>query len=75
MFIVTVKYYSTRLSSANFPVHLLPNVKPPGCIAGQLQVSWLGVIPSGTVVGVAMGDLPCATMSAVKQPGDAGNGE
>ena len=58
--------------SSGFPTHLLPEVKLPGCIAGQLQASWLGLIPSGTRVGIAMGDLPCSVLPSLQQPTDAG---
>ncbi|XP_038059434.1 sedoheptulokinase-like [Patiria miniata] len=58
------------LSSAGFPVHLLPKVVDPGSIVGKLQSSWHG-IPAGCEVGVAMGDLPCSVLPSMQSQSDA----
>ncbi|XP_072044100.1 sedoheptulokinase-like [Amphiura filiformis] len=60
-----------RLLSAGFPTHLLPEVKYPGCIAGHLETSWLGLVPVRTQVSAAMGDLPCSVLPSLENPTDA----
>ncbi len=59
-----------RLSEVKFPVHLLPEVKDAGSLAGSLQEIWYGIQP-GTPVGVALGDLQCSIISRL-QPNDSG---
>lgn len=46
----TSMWNEEMLTSANFPVHLLPNVLQSGEIAGYLADQWHG-IPIGTPVG------------------------
>ncbi|XP_013405429.1 sedoheptulokinase [Lingula anatina] len=58
------------LSRAQFPVHILPEVRPPGSIAGHLSSDWYG-LAKGTPVSVAMGDLQCSILSGIQQEHDA----
>lgn len=51
-----------RLSSTDFPVYLLPEVKQPGSVAGCTQYKWC-VIPQAATVTVAMGDLQCSILA------------
>lgn len=53
-----------RLSSSNFPVYLLPEVKQPGSIAGCTQNVWC-VVPRAATVTVAMGDLQCSILARI----------
>ncbi|XP_022086305.1 sedoheptulokinase-like [Acanthaster planci] len=70
-FNVTEKQWNQEiLSSAGFPVHLLPKVVDPGSIVGKLCSSWCG-IPAGCEVGVAMGDLPCSVLPSLEWQTDA----
>lgn len=50
---------------------MLPRVVHAPCLAGHLAQSW-EEIPSGTPVGVAMGDLQCSVYSVEPKPGEAG---
>ncbi|KAK6637517.1 hypothetical protein RUM44_007939 [Polyplax serrata] len=71
-------YYNTTsntwnmniLEKANFPVHLLPKVVKPNELVGTLPESWFG-IPSGTPVGVALGDFQCSVMATLKHENEA----
>ncbi|XP_065223973.1 sedoheptulokinase-like isoform X2 [Planococcus citri] len=51
------------LQNASFPVSLLPTIVQTNTIAGYLKSSW-HLIPAGTPVGAALGDLQ-STVSAV----------
>ncbi|XP_041456947.1 sedoheptulokinase-like [Lytechinus variegatus] len=66
----TNTWNSQKLSRAGFPVHLLPEVRDPGSIAGQInRCSWCdGVLPEGVDVGVGMGDLPCNMLPVLQTP-------
>ncbi|XP_050531980.1 sedoheptulokinase-like isoform X2 [Daktulosphaira vitifoliae] len=50
------------LERVNFPVHFLPQVVPPGNIAGTLFKSLYG-LQKGTMIGVALGDLQCSVLA------------
>ncbi|XP_066995781.2 sedoheptulokinase [Anabrus simplex] len=58
------------LSQAGFPSELLPEVLQTGENAGILSEQWYA-IPSGTPIGVALGDLPCSVLAALERPSDA----
>lgn len=58
------------LKSVGFPICFLPTVKPAPSLAGSLRHSWLD-IPSGTPVGIAMGDLQCSIYSVQPTASDA----
>ncbi|XP_010903430.2 sedoheptulokinase isoform X1 [Esox lucius] len=58
------------LKDAGFPVHLLPECVPSGCIAGQTCCEWHGV-PANTPVGAALGDLQCSVYSSMTDRTDA----
>ncbi|KAJ7997085.1 hypothetical protein DPEC_G00225260 [Dallia pectoralis] len=58
------------LTDAGFPVHLLPECVPSGCIAGQTCCEWHGV-PANTPVGAALGDLQCSVYSSMTDRTDA----
>ncbi|GAB6018691.1 hypothetical protein CHUAL_000367 [Chamberlinius hualienensis] len=67
---VTKKWNTDRLSTSDFPIHLLPEVVDPGETIGLLQSSWYG-IPEGTPVGVALGDMQCSVFSTLETDTDA----
>ncbi|XP_035638122.1 sedoheptulokinase isoform X1 [Oncorhynchus keta] len=52
------------LKDAGFPVHLLPECVPSGCMAGQTCCEWHG-IPASTPVGAALGDFQCSVYSSM----------
>ncbi|XP_022918066.1 sedoheptulokinase-like isoform X2 [Onthophagus taurus] len=54
------------LGESQFPVALLPQVKQSGDVAGCLAECW-HTIPSGTPVGVALGDLQCSVLATLEQ--------
>ncbi|XP_077996297.1 sedoheptulokinase-like [Glandiceps talaboti] len=58
------------LTEAGFPVHLLPDVKAPGAVAGQLDSAWYG-IQQGIPVGVALGDMQCSILPSLQSESDA----
>lgn len=58
------------LESADFPISLLPRVCQNEEIAGDLSDSWL-LIPIGTYMGVALGDLQCSVLATIELPNDA----
>ncbi|XP_060529339.1 sedoheptulokinase-like [Cylas formicarius] len=58
------------LAEAGFPIHLLPQVKEVGQIAGYLVDNWHS-IPKGTPVGVSCGDIQCSILSTLESPYDA----
>eukprot|EP00057_Strongylocentrotus_purpuratus_P033193 XP_790539.1 PREDICTED: sedoheptulokinase [Strongylocentrotus purpuratus] len=68
----TNAWNSQMLSKAGFPVHLLPEVRDPGTIAGQTrESSWCdGVLPEAVDVGVGMGDLPCTILPVLQASSD-----
>jgi glycerol kinase len=54
-----------RLKSNDFPIHLLPEVKKTGTIAGFTKLNWLS-IESNTPVMVAFGDMQCSCFANLK---------
>ena len=64
-------FHLPRLESGSFPLSFLPQVKPPGAIAGQVQTSSWG-IPTGATVGVALGDFQCSLLACLSNATDAG---
>ncbi|XP_067422141.1 sedoheptulokinase isoform X2 [Emydura macquarii macquarii] len=71
-------YFNSRSKSWNteilresgFPIHLLPEVGDPGGIAGRMSHDWHG-IPTGTEVGIALGDFQCSVYSCMTERTDA----
>ncbi|XP_028414121.1 sedoheptulokinase-like isoform X2 [Dendronephthya gigantea] len=51
-----------KLQAANFPVHLLPTICPPGYIVGHLSHTWENIQPNATV-RVALGDMQCSILA------------
>nr|XP_040036055.1 sedoheptulokinase isoform X1 [Gasterosteus aculeatus aculeatus] len=58
------------LKGAGFPLHLLPQCVPSGCVAGRTCSEWHG-IPAGTPVGAALGDFQCSVYSCKSAGTDA----
>ncbi|CAG7680426.1 unnamed protein product [Allacma fusca] len=59
-----------NLKQADFPIELLPVIKPAGAIAGSLYADWNG-IPKGCKIGVALGDLQASIYSTLfDKPGN-----
>ncbi|XP_060060147.1 sedoheptulokinase isoform X3 [Erinaceus europaeus] len=59
------------LRASGFPIHLLPDIREPGSVAGRTSLSWFE-IPKGTPVGVALGDLQSSVYSCMAHRTDAG---
>ncbi|XP_060060146.1 sedoheptulokinase isoform X2 [Erinaceus europaeus] len=59
-----------RLRASGFPIHLLPDIREPGSVAGRTSLSWFE-IPKGTPVGVALGDLQSSVYSCMAHRTDA----
>ncbi|ETI55076.1 hypothetical protein, variant 4 [Phytophthora nicotianae CJ01A1] len=56
------------VQALNLPAHMLPTVKAPGAIIGQSsEVAAVLCLPIGKPVYLAMGDHPCAVMTAMAQ--------
>ncbi|KAF1777322.1 Carbohydrate kinase, FGGY, N-terminal [Phytophthora cactorum] len=56
------------VQALNLPAHMLPTVKAPGAIIGQSSdVAAVLGLPNGKPVYLAMGDHPCAVMTAMAQ--------
>lgn len=72
-------YYNTvkeewnveALEKGNFPTRFLPKVGKEGHFAGRCSGILWQVVPKGTPVGPAMGDLQCSFLSTVYRPGYA----
>ncbi|XP_009556779.2 sedoheptulokinase isoform X1 [Cuculus canorus] len=58
------------LKKSGFPLHLLPEVRDPGSIAGRTICAWHG-IPKGAKVGIALGDFQCSVYSCLTERTDA----
>ncbi|GJQ85007.1 hypothetical protein Trydic_g3669 [Trypoxylus dichotomus] len=58
------------LEEAGFPVSLLPDVKNSGEIAECLADNW-HMIPKGTPISVALGDLQCSVLATLESINDA----
>jgi len=58
------------LKGAKFPTHLLPVVVESDTVAGKLQKPFCN-IPSGTPVGVGLGDFQCSMLASLSQQSDA----
>ncbi|XP_014662311.1 PREDICTED: sedoheptulokinase-like [Priapulus caudatus] len=67
---VTSEWNKEILSKHGFPVRLLPAVYRPDSVAGKLSEEWYGIL-QGTVVKVALGDLQCSVMPALRDDHDA----
>ncbi|XP_067422142.1 sedoheptulokinase isoform X3 [Emydura macquarii macquarii] len=63
-------YLKNSLRESGFPIHLLPEVGDPGGIAGRMSHDWHG-IPTGTEVGIALGDFQCSVYSCMTERTDA----
>lgn len=44
------RFEESLLREANFPIHMLPQVRPDNGVAGTLQRQWHG-IPAGVTIG------------------------
>ncbi|KAG5882947.1 Sedoheptulokinase, partial [Gonioctena quinquepunctata] len=66
----TKTWNKSVLKNADFPMHLLSPVIPPGEFVGKLAGNW-HCIPQGTLIGVGLGDFLCSVLSTVKTPYDA----
>ncbi|XP_032072376.1 sedoheptulokinase [Thamnophis elegans] len=65
------KSWNTKLlENAGFPIHLLPEVVDSGDLAGETCQAWHR-IPTGTKVGVALGDFQCSVYSCMSESSDA----
>ncbi|XP_029467201.1 sedoheptulokinase [Rhinatrema bivittatum] len=58
------------LRGSGFPVSLLPEIAESGSTAGSTSCEWFSV-PSGTEVGVALGDFQCSVYSCMTDTTDA----
>ncbi|KAK6317177.1 hypothetical protein J4Q44_G00125770 [Coregonus suidteri] len=68
--IATNQWNIDILKDAGFPVHLLPECVPSGCMAGQTCCEWHGV-HANTPVGAALGDFQCSDYSCMTDWTDA----
>uniref|UniRef100_A0A8D9F7G0 Sedoheptulokinase n=1 Tax=Cacopsylla melanoneura TaxID=428564 RepID=A0A8D9F7G0_9HEMI len=59
-----------RAHNPQFPLHLLPDIKPSGTIVGKLTYDWLG-IAKDTPITVALGDLQCSVLATLQHNTDA----
>ncbi|XP_069136174.1 sedoheptulokinase-like [Argopecten irradians] len=71
-------YFNTKTMSWNkqnfqkigFPIQILPDVREPGHVAGNLQYDWMGICKD-TPVLAALGDVQCAVLSVASSETDA----
>lgn len=56
-----------QMKASGFPTEMLPQILPSDAEAGVLHTNWFH-IPSGTPIGVSLGDLQCSVRSTLVNP-------